>query len=91
MSLTIPKNKKGKQFSNDEDDFHRPSSHNPLFQRELGFVGCPYESDKVGRKKNFRTLWSIYMHVQLNHKQEKENFKSVIWNLSDYVMRGIIK
>jgi len=91
MFLSTFKNINGKQFSKPEHDFHRPSAHNLLFQKKLNFLGCPYCSDKVGRKKNFKTLWTIYMHVQLNHKQEQENFSSVIWNLADFVIRGIIK
>ena len=96
MSLiTTPKNKKGKrghgQFEGEESDYHRASAHNPLFQKELGFVGCPYCPDKAGRIKNFKTLWKIYMHVRLNHEDSIENFSGVIWNLSDFVMRGILK
>jgi len=91
LSITISKNKKGSAFSKGDDDFHRASSLNPLFQQKLFFIGCPYCSDKVGRKKNFKTLWKIFLHVQFQHKNEKENFKSVIWNLSDYVLRGILR
>lgn len=91
MSLKLELNKKGKQFSRHENDFHKPSAHNPIFQKGLYFVGCPYCADKKGRKKNFQSLWKLYMHIRLNHKNESENFKSVIWNLADYVMRGILK
>lgn len=91
MSLRLKLNKKGKQFSSQANDFHKPSAHNPIYQIELPFLGCPYDSDKKGRQKNFQTLWKLYMHVRLNHKNESDNFKSVIWNLADYVMRGILK
>ena len=90
MSFRLTLNKKGKQFSSHADDFHKPSAHNPLFQTKLNFLGCPYCKQK-GRKKNFKTLWTLYMHIRLNHSNETDNFKSVIWNLADYVMRGIIQ
>ena len=96
MSLITPtKNINGKQgrgqFKAEGSDYHRASAHNPIFQKELYFVSCPYCADKVGRKKNFKRLWSIYMHVQIHHAVEKENFSSVVWNLADFVMRGILK
>ena len=91
MSLKIPLNKNGKQFSKSSDDFHRPSTHDPIFQKELLFIGCPYCASKKGRKKNFVFLWKLFMHIKLSHPNESDNFKSVIWNLSDYLMRGILK
>ena len=93
--ITIPNYKKGKrgkgQFQESNSDYHRPSAHNPLYLKNLYFIGCPYCADKVGRKKNFKRLWSIFMHVQIHHAGEKENFENIVWNLADYVMRGIIK
>ena len=90
MSLRLILNKKGRAFSSHADDFHKPSAHNPLFQQELFFLGCPFCVGRGG-KKNFKTLWTLYMHIRLNHCNETDNFKCVIWNLSDYVERGILK
>ena len=90
MLLHPPLNKNGKQFSRHTDDFHKPSAHNPLFQQELFFLGCPYCVGR-GRKKNFRTLWKLYMEIRLNHEMETENFQPIIWSLANFVLRGIIK
>ena len=90
MSLKLRLNLKGKQFSKHTDDFHRPSPHNFIFQKELLFVGCPYSRAK-GRKKNFRTLWKIWLHVKFEHGEEIEHFRPIIWNLAEYVMKGVLK
>lgn len=90
MSLKLRFNLKGKQFSKHTDDFHRASPHNFVFLIVLFFLGCPFCVGR-GRKKNYFTLWKLYMHVKLNHKNETDFFKSIIWNLADYVLRGILK
>ena len=89
MLLHPPLNKNRKQFSRHTDDFHKPSAHNPLFQKKLKFVGCPYSRAK-GRKKNYSTLWRIWLHVKFEHPKEIENFQPIIWNLSDFLLRGIL-
>jgi hypothetical protein len=92
MSILLSQDKKGKrgvgQFSGEKEDFHKPSAHNPIFKKELvSSLGCPY----CKSKKHFKNLWTLYMHIRLNHQNEKQNFKSVIWTLADFVIRGILK
>ena len=90
MSLKIQLNKNGKHFTSLDDDFHKPSAHNPIYQKDLHFLGCQFCDDKKGRRKNFKTLWTLYMHIRLNHRNEIDNFKKTVWNLADYVMKGVI-
>lgn len=76
MSYTISLNKK-----------REPQARNEIYQKQLN-VGCPYCKNS-GRKKNFKTLWVLYMHFREHHKYE-ERHSELIRNLADLVIEGVL-
>ena len=64
-----------------------PQARNPIFQKP-GHYGCPYCTDKRGRKKHYQNLWHFYMHLKIHHPHE--NFQELIKSLAEFVIRGVL-
>jgi hypothetical protein len=92
MSCTLINNKKGRQFENrvpfTDKISNSPSAHNPAYKKSLN-VGCTFCKDKSGRKKNFKTLWCLYMHMKTHHDTE-QSLKDLVMQLADLVNKGVL-
>lgn len=64
-----------------------PYSTNPVYHKFL-IIGCPY-CINPGRKKNFKTLWCLYMHFKTHHKNEA-NYEKKIIQLAQLVIEGVL-
>ena len=84
---TILINKKGEHKERICEISINPASHNPVYQKPLD-ITCPYCKNNVGRTKNFKNLWNLYMHYRLVHKNEPR-FRQMILDLANLVMQGI--
>lgn len=65
-----------------------PQARNPIYQRSVN-VGCPYCTDKSGRKKNFRNLYCLYRHFTHHHPNEPR-YKELIMSLADLILKGVL-
>ena len=90
MSLSTPKllkvEKKRKTAIYPESRF--PEARNPTYQRPVN-VGCPYCTDKSGRKKNFRNLYCLYRHFTHHHPAEPR-YKELTMSLADLLLDGTL-
>lgn len=64
-----------------------PFAQNPIYQKQFK-VGCPF-CKNTGRKKNFKTLWCLYMHFKTHHSFEP-NFKNTVTILADFIIQGVL-
>lgn len=60
-----------------------PQARNPIYQRPIR-VKCPYCS---GKKKVFKTLYSLYYHFREEHEYEYD-FKNYTISLADKIIQG---
>ena len=65
-----------------------PQARNPIYQKNIN-VGCPYCTDKSGRKKNFKTLFCLYMHFRIHHIRQP-NFKELTMSIADLIIKGVL-
>jgi len=65
-----------------------PNACNPIYSQSLN-VGCPYCTDKSGRKKNFGNLHRLYFHFRYQHSTEPR-YKELILNLANLVLKGVL-
>ena len=90
MSLTSPKllklDKKSKKVV--YQDSILPQARNRIYQKSVN-VGCPYCTDKSGRKKNFKNLHRLYYHFRYQHSDETRH-KELIMNLADLILKGVL-
>ena len=90
MSLTSPKllkvEKKSKTVIYRESKF--PQARNPIYRRPVN-VGCPYCTDKSGRKKNFRNLYRLYRHFT-DHHPTQPRYKELTMNLANFLLDGTL-
>jgi len=63
-----------------------PYAQNPIYQKSL-HVSCPYCRNH-GPRKNFKTLWRLYMHFRTHHKHE--NYREMVMKLADFVIDGVL-
>jgi hypothetical protein len=65
-----------------------PFAQNLIYQRNV-CVGCPYCTNKPGRRKNFKNLFRLYMHFRTHHSSEP-NHKEIVMTLADLMIRGVL-
>jgi len=58
----------------DVPDKYRPHSKNKLYVKTKTRTQCPFCKSKQSRSHFFKTLWSLYMHVIIQHPQESTDF-----------------
>jgi len=90
MSLTSPKLLKVEKKSKAViyQDSRLPQARNPIYQRPVN-VGCPYCTDKSGRKKNYGNLYCLYRHFTHHHPNEP-NYKKLTMSLADFLLDGTL-
>lgn len=80
-------NKKRQITKKNYREAREPQSQNPIYKKEINCLRCPYPH-LAGRKKRFKDLWCLYMHCTLEHPNE--NYKELIMNLADLVIKGVL-
>jgi len=65
-----------------------PQARNPTYQKPVN-VGCPYCTDKCGRKKNFRNLYCLYRHFTHHHPAEPR-YKDLTMTLASMIIDGTL-
>lgn len=65
-----------------------PEARNPTYQKPVN-VGCPYCTDKCGRKKNFGNLYCLYRHFT-HHHPNQPNYKELTMSLADLLLDGTL-
>ena len=90
MSLTSPKLLKVelKPKKKNYQPSRNPNACNPTYLRPLN-VGCPYCTDKKGRKKNYRNLYRLYRHFTDQHPTEP-NYKELTMSLANLILRRVL-
>ncbi len=83
---TINKNRELRKKNYQEA--REPQSNNPAYLKEINCLGCHFCHSK-GRKKKFKNLWRLYMHLRITHPTE--NYKELIMSLADLVIKGVLK
>ena len=55
-------------------DKYRPHSKNKLYVKTKTRIQCPVCKPRQSRSHFFKTLWSLYMHVIIQHPKESTDF-----------------
>jgi len=71
-------------LKNKKDEDIRPYSTNPVFLTPIA-AKCPYSVSR-GRKKQYHTLWHLYLHVTFNHPNEPHN--KIFQDYAKKIIRG---
>ena len=58
----------------DVPDKFRPHSKNKLYVKSKTRIQCYYCKTTQSRSHYFKTLWSLYMHVIIQHPKESTDF-----------------
>jgi len=81
-------NKKYQVAKKNYREVREPASQNPAYKLQLNYLGCVYCHPKKGRKKKFKTLWSLHTHQIREHPNE--NHRELIMNLADLIIKKVL-
>ncbi len=85
MTLTKAINKNQELRKKNYRDAIEPQAQNPVYKLQLNYLGCIYCHPKKGRKKKFKTLWSLHTHHVREHPNE--NHRELIMNLANLIIK----
>ena len=69
---------------------HEPYAQNPIYQKTV-CIGCSLcYKEHPGRKKNFKSLWKLYMHHKTHHNLEIVSLREDVVKLADFIIKGVL-
>ena len=81
---------KNREAKKEKKPSHEPYAQNPIYQKTV-CIGCSLcYKEHPGRKKNFKSLWKLYMHHKTHHNLEIVSLREDVVKLADFIIKGVL-